>query len=193
MTGGNNSRDSHLHSAASTNDVKLNHPDGEGKNIVLSDCASVSAEVSPFLSISKFDECLCSAICLLSGVLTFFIYYQMTLSFVALEVIWPNQFFFNILGGFEYGASAVVLFSMIPYNGFRRRYFYIACLIYIFVALAFPLVVALLPGRENFEVARFLLALASLLTGAADGFLGLVGLSMAALLPKNRVGLVTGT
>lgn len=137
------------------------------------------------------EEWLCSTVCLVSGMLTFFVYYQMNLSFVALKVIWPGQEFSALLGGFEYITAALVIFCILPFNGFRLLYFYISWTLYIFVAIAFPLVAS--KCADNFITGRALLVVVMILTGVADGLLSFAGFSMAAKVTPSRVGLYSGT
>lgn len=143
--------------------------------------------------ITAGDEWLCTAACILSGTSTFFVYYQMALSFVALdEYIWPGQVFTNLLGGSEYMTAAIVSFISLPYNGFRLEFFYVSSVIYVLSTISFPLIVTFLPGMNNFKVARGLLVCVSLLTGLGDGLQGLAGFSMAASMPRSRVGYISG-
>lgn len=138
---------------------------------------------------SRMDELLYSAVCLLSGILAVFVFYQMTFSFVALKHIWPGQVFSDVLGGSEYITATVVSVFMLPHNGIRLELFHISCAIYLMTGIAFPLIVTFLPGMENFQTARILLIAISIFTGVADGLMSIVGYGLSAIVPRSRVPL----
>lgn len=154
---------------------------------------SKSGNSEQFLIKSKLDDFLVSALCLLSGTMTFFIFYQMATSFIITRVhIWPGQMFSDVLGGCEYIVSALVSVVMIPINGLRTRFFYISGSLYVFVAIAFPAVIHFFGNMNSFKTARILLIGISLLSGLADGLGSVSGFSLAAVLPENRIAIFSG-
>lgn len=143
--------------------------------------------------ITPMDFKLGAAVSLLCGVLGFFVFGQMTFSFVFLRVIWPTDVFMSILGGSEYSMAALVTILMLPVNSLRGRYIYIACTMYIACSFFVPIIASTFPGMENFEMARGLLVGVSLVTGAADTLVMVSGLSIAASLPKHGIIIYSGT
>lgn len=140
--------------------------------------------------LSVLDEWLASTVVMLSGVLTVFVFYQMSLLWDALKNVWPEgEKFSNALGASQYLTATIVSFMMINVNGVRVELFYLTAALYTTTGILFPLIVQYNSGMDRFIQARILLCACSCVTGVADSLLTIVGYGVAGLLPRSRVPL----